>query len=271
LGSVSKRHVLLAAFTAVAIVAGGALVACGGGGGDNAAKTVQIGSLKANDHGTKDISSASDVEIEVDDFYFNPTFIKGKAGEKVTINIANDSNTLHNFSVTSLSIDKDIAAKGKTTVEFTFPASAVVLFMCKYHTGSGMNGEALVGDAAPGAPSAAAAAASASLKVTSNATLGNILTDPAGRTLYTFANDVANNGKSATTGQLAINWPAFTIASGNPVKPDGLTGDLGTITRDDGTKQLTYKGVPLYYYINDAAPGDTKGQGLANVWFAAKP
>ena len=42
---------------------------------------------------------------------------------------------------------------------------------------------------------------------------------------------------------------------------------LGTITRDDGTTQVTYNGWTLYYFVDDAAPGDALGQGLGDVWF----
>jgi predicted lipoprotein with Yx(FWY)xxD motif len=74
--------------------------------------------------------------------------------------------------------------------------------------------------------------------------------------------DVAGSGKSAVTGGVLVAWPAFILASGNPSKPDGLAGDLTLITRDDGSKQVTYKGLPLYYWQNDKAPGDVTGQGV---------
>jgi predicted lipoprotein with Yx(FWY)xxD motif len=105
----------------------------------------------------------------------------------------------------------------------------------------------------------------------SDSSLGKIVTDASGRTVYTFKNDVAGSGKSAVAGQLATVWPPFTLASGNPVKPTDLPGELTLINRDDGTKQVIYKGMPLYYFAQDTAPGDTKGQGIGNVWFAATP
>ena len=52
---------------------------------------------------------------------------------------------------------------------------------------------------------------------------------------------------------------------------DGVTGELGTITRDDGTTQVTLGGAPLYYFIGDEAAGDVKGQGQNDVWFLASP
>jgi predicted lipoprotein with Yx(FWY)xxD motif len=131
-----------------------------------------------------------------------------------------------------------------------------------------MNGELLVGDAQPVA--ASAAVAQPSVKVTNNPTQGNILTDPAGKTLYIYTNDVANSGKSTVSGNLLVAWPALVQASGDPVKPQGLDGTLSLITRDDGSKQVAYNGMPLYYFNRDAAPGDVNGQGLNNVWFVVK-
>ena len=116
-----------------------------------------------------------------------------------------------------------------------------------------------------------ASAASTTIKVANDSSLGQILTDSQGLTLYTFKNDVAGSGKSSVSATLAKNWPPLTLASGSPVGPSGATGALALITRDDGSMQVTYKGVPLYRYIGDAAPGDTKGQGLGGVWFVATP
>lgn len=80
-------------------------------------------------------------------------------------------------------------------------------------------------------------------------------------TLYTFDNDVAGSGVSTCTGQCLVNWPALTVAAGDtPTGGTGVTGTLGTITRtDNGARQVTYNGLPLYFYINDKAPGDTTG------------
>jgi len=102
-------------------------------------------------------------------------------------------------------------------------------------------------------------------------TLGKVLTDASGMTLYAFKNDTAGSGKSACNGGCATNWPPLTIASGTPGKADELTGDLTVITRDDGSKQVAYQGMPLYRYAPDKAPGDTKGQGVGNVWYVATP
>lgn len=80
-------------------------------------------------------------------------------------------------------------------------------------------------------------------------------------TLYTFDKDVAGSGVSTCTGGCLVNWPALTIAAGDtPTGGAGVTGTLGTIVRaDNGATQVTYDGLPLYFFINDAAPGDTNG------------
>jgi predicted lipoprotein with Yx(FWY)xxD motif len=99
--------------------------------------------------------------------------------------------------------------------------------------------------------------------------LGKILVDTAGFTLYTFKNDVAGNGKSAAEA-LTAAWPPLAL----PAAPSGVagaTGAWGVFTRADGKTQVTYKGLPLYYFANDKAAGDTKGDKVAGVWFVAVP
>lgn len=101
-----------------------------------------------------------------------------------------------------------------------------------------------------------------------NSTLGDILVDGEGKTLYVFTKDV--NGQSKCTGGCLANWPAYYAPNLQP--GEGIiTDDFGTITRDDGSMQTTYKGWPLYYFVNDAAAGDVKGEAVNNVWFVAKP
>lgn len=91
-----------------------------------------------------------------------------------------------------------------------------------------------------------------------------VLTNPAGMTLYVFDKDSA--GKSACNGECAVKWPPLAAAAG-----DKAGGDYSIITRDDGGKQWAYKGKPLYLWFKDQKPGDTTGDGVNNVWHAAKP
>ena len=95
------------------------------------------------------------------------------------------------------------------------------------------------------------------------------LVDSLGLSLYVFANDTADSGVSACgSGCLAV-WPPLTALAPLTAGP-GVTGVLGTITRDDGTTQVTYDGLPLYYFVNDKAAGDTLGKDIPN-WSLAQP
>lgn len=98
--------------------------------------------------------------------------------------------------------------------------------------------------------------------------VGNYLTDCEGRTLYYFTKD--SSGQSACSGDCLKNWPAFTTDSFSV--PSALNAsDFGTITRDDGTMQVTYKGYPLYYFIRDRARGQVAGQAVGKVWYVIDP
>ncbi|MFC5467597.1 plastocyanin/azurin family copper-binding protein [Cohnella suwonensis] len=101
-----------------------------------------------------------------------------------------------------------------------------------------------------------------------DAKLGNYLVDSEGKTLYYFDKDPA--GASVCSGDCLKAWPAF--HENGIVAPKGLNAaDFGEITRNDGTKQTTFKGYPLYYFVQDAKRGDLKGQGLNNVWYVVDP
>ena len=85
-------------------------------------------------------------------------------------------------------------------------------------------------------------------------------------TLYTFAKDMAGSGKSMCNGPCATNWPPLLI-DGSPT----VSGDYSVITRDDGKKQLAYKGMPLYFWAKDTKPGDKTGDGFLNgAWKIVK-
>jgi predicted lipoprotein with Yx(FWY)xxD motif len=95
--------------------------------------------------------------------------------------------------------------------------------------------------------------------------LGPFLTDGDGMTLYLFTNDTTA-GESTCEGDCAQNWPPVPAADAMSLPP-GIQGELTSIDRADGTAQLAYNGIPLYYYPEDAAPGDITGQGKGDVWF----
>jgi predicted lipoprotein with Yx(FWY)xxD motif len=115
---------------------------------------------------------------------------------------------------------------------------------------------------------AAQPAAGTEIKVT-DSELGKILTGPDGRTLYAFTND--KDGKSACYEQCAQAWPALTV-TGDPSAGNGAEASLlGTTTRTDGGAQVTYKGMPLYFFARDSKPSDTNGQGVNKVWWVVAP
>jgi len=102
--------------------------------------------------------------------------------------------------------------------------------------------------------------------------LGNTLADANGRTLYLFQADKPNVSTLSQAG-LAV-WPAFTTT----VTPQGKGGvsaaQIGTITGPGGSRQVTYNGHPLYYYVGDKQPGSTAGQGLLEfgaLWYVLSP
>jgi predicted lipoprotein with Yx(FWY)xxD motif len=107
-----------------------------------------------------------------------------------------------------------------------------------------------------------------------DATLGNLLTDNQGRTLYFFARDT--KGSSACSGGCLNRWPLFNVDE--IIVPPGsalAASDFGS-TGDGASKQITYKGRPLYYYspTNDAvieAAGAVGGENFGTVWYVAKP
>jgi predicted lipoprotein with Yx(FWY)xxD motif len=115
--------------------------------------------------------------------------------------------------------------------------------------------------AAPATSAPTAAAGGATVNAQSVGTAGTILVDgKTGKTLYMFTQDVKGSGKSNCTGGCLTTWPALTVAAGaTPTGGSGVTGTLATITRDDGTLQVTYNGQPLYFFKNDQAPGDLNG------------
>jgi predicted lipoprotein with Yx(FWY)xxD motif len=116
---------------------------------------------------------------------------------------------------------------------------------------------------APASPSVA----QYTIKISINPGVGLVLVDSNGMTLYYFTKDVI--GKSNAAGAILQSWPIFNAgsfivdASLNPQ-------DFATITRDDGQKQTTYQGWPLYYYSKDKVPGDVLGEGVAGMWFVLK-
>jgi predicted lipoprotein with Yx(FWY)xxD motif len=107
-----------------------------------------------------------------------------------------------------------------------------------------------------------------SVMLQSKTDTGNYLVDADGMSLYYFTRDSV--GKSTATSAILANWPIFNVASFIVISSVNAA-DFGTIKRDDGQMQATYKGWPLYYYIKDQVSGDTLGQGLGGIWYLINP
>jgi len=106
------------------------------------------------------------------------------------------------------------------------------------------------------------------VKLSEKAGVGKYLTDAKGMTLYIFKKD--SPGKSACAGSCVAKWPPYYREKVSV--PEGVNAlEFGTITREDGLKQTTYKGSPLYYYVSDKAPGDVLGHAVGDVWFVVNP
>jgi predicted lipoprotein with Yx(FWY)xxD motif len=106
--------------------------------------------------------------------------------------------------------------------------------------------------------------------MTTASSLGTILVDAQGKTLYYFANDIPASGTSSCYGQCAVIWPIFSVDL-ITVSPPLVAADFSSITRTDGKKQTTYRGWPLYYYQADTKRGDVNGENVLKIWFVVKP
>jgi predicted lipoprotein with Yx(FWY)xxD motif len=101
---------------------------------------------------------------------------------------------------------------------------------------------------------------------------GTYLTDSSGRVLYMWLGD--DPGKSNCTSGCAVAWPPLVTGTAPQAAGGAQSASLGTTTRSDGRKQVTYKGHPLYYFEVDTGPGTTKGQGsgsFGNRWWLVAP
>ena len=108
------------------------------------------------------------------------------------------------------------------------------------------------------------------VEVASHSEYGDILVDSAGTTLYMFDSDEQGSGASTCSGGCAEAWPPLT-ADGTPSAGEGVSAELTTIEREDGSTQVAANGWPLYYFQNDEAAGDAKGQGVNDVWWVLDP
>jgi predicted lipoprotein with Yx(FWY)xxD motif len=143
--------------------------------------------------------------------------------------------------------------------------SALVLAACG---GSSYGGSTSTSTSSP----AQATPRAASVVTTKKGSLGTFLVDAQGRTLYLW--DADKSSRSTCSGACAQAWPPLT-ATGTPKATGGAMASLlGTSTRADGSREVTYAGHPLYYFAGDSAPGQTSGQGTNGFgapWWVVSP
>ena len=136
----------------VVVIAGLCLVfaaaGCGGSSSSSSSSdesggttSTTIMGTQTESHGTQDVSSASGkIEIELDDNYFKPTILKGKPGQMVELELKNEGNTAHTFTLAEQSVNKEIQPGDETETDVKFPASGELKFVCTFHQGEGMIG-----------------------------------------------------------------------------------------------------------------------------------
>ena len=125
---------------------------------------------------------------------------------------------------------------------------------------------------APAAGSSASASTTGTVITTHAGSAGAFLTNGSGRAVYLWAKDGMN--MSACSGACAAAWPPVPATGKLTATGGAKASDLGTITRSDGTKQATYDGHPLYYFVGDSAAGQANGQGSDNFgakWWLVAP
>lgn len=116
----------------------------------------------------------------------------------------------------------------------------------------------------------ASLATAATLTVKAKDGVGSYLADDKGMALYLFKKDAAGKSVCGTANGCIEKWPAFfadAVAQNSGIDPAAV----GVTTRDDGAKQTTYKGQPLYYFFKDKSSDDVLGQGVNNVWYVVAP
>jgi predicted lipoprotein with Yx(FWY)xxD motif len=172
-----------------------------------------------------------------------------------------------------------VATPGPTTAPAPTAAPASVVPSAAPATVAPATAAPTAAPAITPAPSVAApttapssAGGTATVMATSVGSIGTALVAASnGMTVYQFTKDTKDSGKSACSGGCLKTWPALTVAAGvTPKAGPGVTGTLGTIKRaDDGVTQVTYNGLPLYFFSGDSKPGDSNG--VYPNWMSVKP
>jgi predicted lipoprotein with Yx(FWY)xxD motif len=149
----------------------------------------------------------------------------------------------------------------------TLAAGALALAACA-NGGSGTGSSNAGGSSASGGSSAAAMSGGA--LATAKTSLGTVVVDGSGKTVYEFDSDKMGSDTSACTGQCAPLWPAVTTTASSP-DVSGVSGTVGTVAASGGARQVTLNGHRLYTFSGDSKAGQVNGQGFMNIWWALSP
>jgi predicted lipoprotein with Yx(FWY)xxD motif len=145
-------------------------------------------------------------------------------------------------------------------------ASALVLAAC------GGSSSSTTSSASSASTTPSGSARPASVIATKTSSLGTFLVDAKGRALYLW--DADHGSKSTCSGACAQAWPPLTTTATPKASGAAKASLLGTTTRADGKREVTYAGHPLYYYEGDTMPGQTTGQGsdsFGSPWWVVSP
>ena len=154
-------------------------------------------------------------------------------------------------------------------LQVTYNGRALYYFAGDSNTAGEANGQDAGGVWFVVSPAGSAIQTAAVVNAAEHDDLGAMLTDEAGRSLYLSARD--ERGISNCTGVCARVWPPLLTVE-DPVAGVGVSVEaLGTVTRTDGSRQVTYDGRPLHQFARDDKPGDANGHGMGDAWFVVKP
>lgn len=131
---------LMAVAAAMALLA----ISCGGDDSEGSSASnepplVELSGTVSN-HGTKDLGTTTKLEVELDDLYFAPTFIKATPGAEVEVSLKNEGKVQHTFTIDETNTNVELAAGKSSSVKVKLPATGALAFYCNFHRGSGMQG-----------------------------------------------------------------------------------------------------------------------------------
>jgi plastocyanin len=129
----------LGAALALGLLAAALTTSCRGG------STIHLADgTRATDRGEADVSGTASAVVELGEYYFEPTVLRGAPGQRLTLTLSNQGSELHNFRIPGRHVDTDVEAATPVTVTVTFPQSGAVTFECRYHLSQSMRGELAV-------------------------------------------------------------------------------------------------------------------------------